>query len=565
MLVLSDRKQDDKSVYDWLPLIETRAGDAPVIVVINQSDGGKEHLTLQWDKIRYDHKHVIKMVRTSCNKDEFAYASIKALRKLIIETLETSPALREIRDNVPASWIRIKQRIARLADESFVLEYDQFVAECLRPAEQGEPPGSIIDDRAEQRQLLRTLHNLGVVIAHGLKRDDTEIPPNLQILDPNWLTKGIYRILQHQELRDRHGIFTKQDMTRWLDPETFPVRYHDEILRLMQDESIELAVPLDLPDHYLVPQALPLHDINWDFVLGDQCLGFAYQYDPLPSGLLARFIVKTFAHSKDAAKRSRYGVMLEVEDCHVHVAVNEGRNRLAIRVGGPAHRRASALSYAKGVLEGLHQALGLEPEELIPLPDEDEKFVPYDYLKTLEGKYGRTYKFLPEHGSREYIVGDLLYGKSGDDDKPERTWWQVTLDVLQNVWPSNDPWLGFAYVAGMIIFLVTGLTGLSLLGMSWSGVILGLSAVAGLVTTGFIIRSDLRYIFHRLAAYWLGLATIPVISEYVLGNLFQGIPFIREFKFTFEPSIPIVIAWVVIFAILAASALFMTWLDTKEK
>jgi small GTP-binding protein len=309
LLVLSDRKQDDRSIYRWLPLIKARAGDAPIIVAINQSDAGKEHLVMQWDEIRRQNPEIVTVCRTSCNDDDWARKSIAALREIITDTLNRSPKLKEIRDSVPTSWMRIKERLTKVAQDRFVLEYGDFVTECMRPATEGELPGDVISDRDEQRQLLRTLNNLGVVIAHGLTKDSRDIPPNLEILDPNWLTQAIYRILQHEELKRENGVFAKADLTRWLDPVRYPIQYHDEVLKLMQDKSIELAVALDAPDKFLVPQALPPSDINWDSFLTGKCLSFAYQHNPMPSGLLARFIVRTFAHSKDPRARTRYGVM----------------------------------------------------------------------------------------------------------------------------------------------------------------------------------------------------------------------------------------------------------------
>jgi internalin A len=262
LLVLTDRKQDDRSIYRWLPIIKARAGDAPIIVAINQSDGGKEHLVMQWDEIRKQNPEIVAVVRTSCNDDDWARQSITALRKIISDTLNTSLKLREIRDVVPTSWMRVKQRLTEAAQGRPVLENSDFITECMRPAADAELPGDVISDRDEQRQLLRTLNNLGVVIVHGLSKDAREIPPNLQILDPNWLTQAIYQILQNEELRNAHGVFAKADLTRWLDAVRYPQQYHDEVLKLMQDRSIELAVALDSPGKYLVPQALPPTDIN---------------------------------------------------------------------------------------------------------------------------------------------------------------------------------------------------------------------------------------------------------------------------------------------------------------
>ncbi|MBK7538698.1 MAG: 50S ribosome-binding GTPase, partial [Myxococcales bacterium] len=38
LLVLEDRREDDRSIYEWLEIIAQRGGDSPVIVVINKSD-----------------------------------------------------------------------------------------------------------------------------------------------------------------------------------------------------------------------------------------------------------------------------------------------------------------------------------------------------------------------------------------------------------------------------------------------------------------------------------------------------------------------------------------------
>ena len=45
LLVLEDRRQDDRSIYEWLKTIKNRGANSPILVVINKSDEGKEELT----------------------------------------------------------------------------------------------------------------------------------------------------------------------------------------------------------------------------------------------------------------------------------------------------------------------------------------------------------------------------------------------------------------------------------------------------------------------------------------------------------------------------------------
>ncbi|MEO1610558.1 MAG: COR domain-containing protein [Pseudomonadota bacterium] len=393
ILVLSDQKRHDRSIYRWLPLIKARADDAPVIVVINQCDNGEQHLMLQWDEIRRIHPQAIALVRTSCEDDDWARESINQLRTLIVEKIETL-AMQDIR--FPSSWVRIKNRLTGATRKKFVLKYSEFIDECERPAHFKEPQGPIINDQYEQHQLLRALHNLGVVMVPGISQSNLENTQKLQLLDPNWLAQGIDSILNSQKLLERDGIFNKLDLRDWLDSDKYPKQHHEKILDLMLDESIELAVQLKEPNLYLVPQALPAKNIDSGHSFSDHGLNFAYMYDPLPNNLLPHFIVRSFQYSKDATQRSRYGVLLDIEGCPVHVAVNIGRNILTIRVGGDKDKRPDVLVTVRKILSQVNHILGLDPKAHVPLTDDPDTLVSYEHLRRLNAindMYKTTYFF----------------------------------------------------------------------------------------------------------------------------------------------------------------------------
>ena len=80
LLVLEDRRQDDRSVYDWLKIIRNRGRESPVIVVINKSDAGKQDLRLDENGLQHDYPSIVAFVRSSCAQGEFAAATIQKLR-----------------------------------------------------------------------------------------------------------------------------------------------------------------------------------------------------------------------------------------------------------------------------------------------------------------------------------------------------------------------------------------------------------------------------------------------------------------------------------------------------
>jgi internalin A len=94
LLVLEDRRQDDQSIYEWLKIVLNRGKDAPIIVVINKSDKGKQELALPEEKLKRDYPQIVAFLRASCDPDAWARASIDKLRKTIVKTLAEAPQLK---------------------------------------------------------------------------------------------------------------------------------------------------------------------------------------------------------------------------------------------------------------------------------------------------------------------------------------------------------------------------------------------------------------------------------------------------------------------------------------
>jgi internalin A len=81
VLVLEDRRQDDRSIYDWMKTIRNRGGASPVIVVINKSDGGKQDLRLDEYDLQRTFPNIVAFLRTSCDPGGWAASSREVSRK----------------------------------------------------------------------------------------------------------------------------------------------------------------------------------------------------------------------------------------------------------------------------------------------------------------------------------------------------------------------------------------------------------------------------------------------------------------------------------------------------
>ena len=407
LLVLEDRRQDDRSIYDWLKIIRNRGGQSPVIVVINKSDDGKQDLRLDEQGLRETYFNIVAFLRTSCNPGEWAAGSIQKLRRKIVDITTQDECLQHVRDPIPANWLRIKTRVSALADQRSVLRHDEFITLCKDPGEGVEP----VIHEDEQRALLRLLHELGTIVAHGLERDAPAARREINLLDPNWLTRAVYRVLDKAKSVDQEGEFLRSNLVDWLDPDAYPPEWHEFILVMMQDPDIGLCFRLPTPEErYLIPEGLPLSRPylgNWPA----NSLRFRYAYNYLPPSLIPRFIVKSHQNLTPEKSRWRTGVVLKVRDCPVLVIADIDKRRVDLQVAGPDALRRAALNVVLNDLDAVH-ALNpeAEPEALVPLPDNPEVHITYKHLLVLEQKLGSNHEFIPDGAERLYQVRELLEG-----------------------------------------------------------------------------------------------------------------------------------------------------------
>jgi hypothetical protein len=269
-----------------------------------------------------------------------------------------------------------------------------------------------ITDRHEQGALLGLLHDLGVVVAHGLDRDAPAALREITLLDPNWLTKAIYTLLNSPAIRDQDGEFARGQLDELLDEELYPSDRHEFILSMMQHQDVGLCFGLadSKDERYLIPEALPRTSPE-DYRSPAKPLRFRFRYDFLPSGLLPRFIVQAHRNLAEAPNCWHAGVVLRAVGCQIHVRGDVDGRCVDIQVDGPAARRRSALNVVINDLEFVHDRHGeSNPAARVPLPDHPELDVLYSHLIELEEEEGSDFAYRPEGATRKYQVSELLDG-----------------------------------------------------------------------------------------------------------------------------------------------------------
>lgn len=389
ILVLNGREGgEDIDAEYWLKHIESFGGESPVIIVLNKI--AQHPFDLNYRGLQARHPQIVGFVKTDCKED----IGLADLQEMIRHTVAEMP---QMRMPFPLSWFSVKERIESMRDD--FIGYEGFREICDKVG---------VADESERDNLSWVLHCLGIALNF---RADSRLRET-SVLKPEWVTQGIYRLLNARELVDRQGELHVDDLRRLLPKDRYPVFKHHFLLELMRKFS--LCFPFaDEADRYLVPELLGKEEPPeaGRFSPSD-CLNFEYEYGILPEGLIPRFIVRSHSLSR-GQKRWRSGVILAHEDSTALITTEPGNRKVVIRVkGGDSGGRRRLLAIIRYDIDRINAEFKdrLEAQAKIPLTDFPE--VSVDYRKLVAFEKDGVKEFPEFIGSRVVTikVGSLLNG-----------------------------------------------------------------------------------------------------------------------------------------------------------
>ena len=413
LLVCNSRNSEaDNRLYYWLKIIRSFGGDSPVIVVGNKIDEqsfniGRRELMNKYPQIRA-------IFDTSCVDGR----GIQDLSKTIAREIANLP---HIFDPIPKKWFSIKDRLSSMGKN--YLPYDEYKKICKREG--------VLQDYG-QSTLIGFLHDLGTMIYF---QDDPRLQ-ELGILNPEWVTNGVYQIINSNSLFQSFGILSVKDLESILPQKEYSRSHYTFIINIMQ--KFELCYPFDNDtSRYLIPDLL--HKEEPDTGDWNKALAFQYKYSVLPSSVLSRFIVRMHPFiSQNTVWHS--GVVLKMDDSRVRVKADLDAGNITIEIDGGNSRR-DVLQKIRSQFESIHKTIpGLEFIEQIPIPGHPE-IRPIDYKQLLLSESRKAYKF-PVVGLDENIdVRQLLNGVI-DPTSKERQYERVGRKNLWKIIFTSPKYLG---------------------------------------------------------------------------------------------------------------------------
>jgi internalin A len=378
LLVCNCRTSEDENRIEyWLKLIESFGGQSPVIIVGNKKDA--QPLDINRKALRKKYPNIKSILETSCQTNE----GIDDLRTAITHEVGQ---LNDVYNLLPLSWFEVKEHLEAM-DKDFI-SYSEYIGICHTQN---------IPEETNQDQLISLLHNLGLV----LNFRDHPILQSTNVLNPDWVTQGIYALLSDDTLKTKSkGILTHADLSRILDPVRYPASRHPYLTELMKE--FQLCFQLDCkPPTFLIPGLLPKDEPENTSLQGDT-LDFQYHYRILPESILSRFIVLT--HDKIYNHTYwRSGVMLVyTEGSETYniacIKADPEDKKIFIAISGREGTRRSFLAMIRDVFNKIYSTFA-NPDisEWVPVPGYPDH-PPLDYRELLG---------LETMGEREYPIGKL--------------------------------------------------------------------------------------------------------------------------------------------------------------
>jgi len=406
ILVLEARndKSTETQIRKWLENITTQGGNSPVIIAVNKIDVNPA-FDIDLYNLRKEFPQIAGYVRISCEKDE----NLHQLKQL----LETAiPQAELFNTEIDERWLRIKDELQETTGRNHKINEGDYTALCTRHE---------LTNPAEQTQCVRFLHDLGIILHF-----DTLDLGEYYILDPLWVTTGVYRIITSEKAANASGVVSYENLreianTTKNETETgeySKITYSNFESRYLADimEEFKLCFFASQKKLMLIPDLFkketPATEVE-RIIHSAEKLELIYDYPFLHHSVISRLIVaingeiQHFWHS---------GVITASKSLNASCLVRALNEQIQITVTGDKKDKRQYLSQIRYFVNQINEEFKLKPTLLIPMPNHDKIFVKYDQLVKMEKAGKRKYENWDAEPMIEIEISQLLEGIESNEE-----------------------------------------------------------------------------------------------------------------------------------------------------
>lgn len=409
LMVLDSRlTQEENRVEYWLKIIQSFGGESPVLIVGNKVD--QQPLDIDRTGLQKKYSNIVDILETSAATG----AGIEALKVAIAEQVNNLP---HVRDLLPETWFTVKTKLEGLGRVHNFITHDKYLELCTE---------NKVSDETSQHTLIGFLHDLGVVL-HFQNEPRLEA---LGILNPRWVTNGVYKILNSHTLFHNKGVLERSMLDEILNFPEYPANKRLFIVDMMR--KFELCYDIEPDKKFLVPDLLPKDEPAELKFTGIPA--FEYTYPVLPSSIITRFIVRMNQNIENGFVW-RTGVVLKIGENTALVKADSEDRKITIAIDGLEHTRRDALSAIRYQLDEIHNSIkGLNPQKRVPIP-EALNAEPLDYYYLLQLELDGDLEILPVKNGNHLVKINIHQLLSGLENEAKR---KDSLGKVTNIYVNGD-------------------------------------------------------------------------------------------------------------------------------
>jgi len=272
-LLLASTRISQHNFDYWIPTIFQFGGKSPIILGQTCHKGNK----VKWNDIgQFVSNPDFNIIKTQeqpyyeinlPNNNE----GLENIKKIIIDQILSLPHYGK---EVPNSWLPVRERLQEESRTHPCITFDRFDEICRQINPESFKNQADIEDCGN------FLHSIGAILWY---QNFNELK-DILILQPEWAVKAVYKIIDDEEIQNRHGLIMPQDFTRLWAEECFN---HKHLILKKMLEVFKIGFPKKHnKDEFIIPArqiSLPTEK-KWDDK--NMLLRIEYTFEFMPKGLI---------------------------------------------------------------------------------------------------------------------------------------------------------------------------------------------------------------------------------------------------------------------------------------
>ena len=366
--IRENQSANDQAEY-WLEHIKAFGNNAPVMLVGSKADKVAIHLDM--NALTEKYKNIVGFYPLSCTSKEPEFKCDFDKFKLILSKQLKAVGTHQLM--FTPNQFEVLEQVRKLSRKNAFLAHEKFDALCAEH--------EIGKEGLDQKAYLGLLDTLGEIIHF----------PELQwadayVLNPRWLTYGVYTLLYSKEVEVQYGILSHADVVNILqakkveDERGNELNYPKPKCKFIVDAMTQFKLCYKLPkgSHYVIPDKLPKEqpELNVYFdKKAEGILAFEFMFTGLlPRNIMPNLIVARHEEIvRDKENKQlvwQHGVIIE-NQAHQATArwtVDYTQRSLKLWISGEEPREY--LVILRDTVNGIFNKIkGLSVKEYVALPD----------------------------------------------------------------------------------------------------------------------------------------------------------------------------------------------------